>query len=68
MIERACKSSTDQKIKLLIFQKLSDPFLTHFFTDTGVKDFNRPTVDRAADRSDPISISRSFVRESAQKV
>ena len=36
----ACKSSADQKIELLIFEKLSNAFPAAVFTDTGVNDFD----------------------------
>ncbi len=40
MVERSCKSSADQKIELLIFEKLSNAFPANVFTDTRVNDFD----------------------------
>ena len=40
MVERPCESSADQKIELLIFEKLSDVFPADVFTDTRVNDFD----------------------------
>ena len=40
MVERSCKSSADQKIELLIFEKLSNAFPADAFTDTRVNDFD----------------------------
>src|SRR6476619_4291923 len=67
MIERPCKSSADQKIELLVFQKLCNPFRANFFTDTGVNDFDGTMAYRAANNVYAVPISARFISEPAQE-
>src|SRR4051812_22297557 len=67
MIERPCKSSADQKIELLVFDKLCNPFRANFFTDTGVNDFDGTMADRAANDVYAVPISAKFISEPPQE-
>src|SRR4029077_18613466 len=67
MVERSCKSSADQKIELLIFEKLSNAFPADVFTDTRVNDFDCAMVNRAANHADALLISVRFISEPAQE-
>jgi hypothetical protein len=67
MVERPCKSSADQKIELLIFEKLSDALAADVFTDTRLNDFDCAMADRASNDADAISISARFVSEPAEE-
>src|SRR5512132_354015 len=66
MVERPCKSGADQKIELLIFEKLSNAFPADVFTDTRVNDFDCAMFNRAANDADAISISARFISKPAQ--
>ena len=67
MIERPCKSSADQKIELLVFEKLCNPFRANFFTDPGVNDFDGTMADRAANDVYAVPISARSISEPAQE-
>ena len=67
MVQRSCKSSADQKIELLIFEKSSDALPADVFTDAGVNDFDWTMPDRAANDPNAISIDARFISEPAQE-
>src|SRR4051812_36109352 len=67
MVERPGKSSADQKIELLVFEKLCNPFRADFFTDAGVNDFDETMADRAANDVYAVPISARSVSEPAQE-
>jgi len=67
IVERACKSSADQKLESLILKKLSYSFPADFLSHAGVKDFNVAVIDVAVSYPDAISISARFILEPLQK-
>jgi hypothetical protein len=67
MVERSCKSSADQKIELLIFEKLRNAFRANVFTDTCVNDFDGTMTNRAANDADAVPIRAKFISEQAQE-
>jgi hypothetical protein len=67
IVERACKTSTDQTPELPILQKARHPLSTNLFPDAGVNNLNRAVFDLASDYSDATVIARGFIVETAKE-
>jgi len=67
IVERACKTSTDQTPELPVLQKACHPLPTNLFPDAGVKNLNRTVFDLAADYLDATVIARGFIVETAKE-
>jgi hypothetical protein len=67
LVKRACKSSADQKLELLIPEKSPYPLAANFLSDSGMNDFNVAIIEIAPDYPDAISISPRFIPEQPQK-
>jgi hypothetical protein len=67
IVKRACESRADQAVELPILKEPRHPLSANLFSNSGVKDLNRATVDLASDRRDTVSIGSSFVVKKAQK-
>jgi hypothetical protein len=59
--KRSCEAGTDQTIELLACQKFSNALAADFFSDAGMKDFNHPIIDPAANYLDAVAISPGFI-------
>ena len=77
IVERACKTSTDQTPELPVLfaaanpscggQKARHPLPTNLFPDAGVNNLNRAVFDLASDYSDAIVIAPGFIVETAKE-